>query len=133
LRRLGRHRNPGWRNQAIAPYGLRAGALLARTARCFLGGTFESGLHPFDFNFVIHAVLTPVWQIQIELRQRRGVAGSLRCIEDFHAHNASVIIVIDDNAIRHLGAILDGAIRQIDVNRIRLPIHPDAHGLVLSK
>jgi hypothetical protein len=33
----------------------------------------------------------------------------------------------------YLSAVLDGAIRQIDVNRIHVLIHPHAQGLVLSK
>jgi len=36
---------------------LRVASLLARTAHCFLGGSFESALHSFDFNFLTRAVL----------------------------------------------------------------------------
>ena len=44
------------RQTRVVPQIETPGALLARTACCFLGGSFESGLHSFDFNFLIHAV-----------------------------------------------------------------------------
>jgi hypothetical protein len=45
------------RQTRVVPHLETSGALFARTARCFLGGAFESSLHSFDFDFLIHAAL----------------------------------------------------------------------------
>jgi hypothetical protein len=76
---------------------------------------------------------TGLRQIEVELRQRSGVVGPFRCVQDFNADNAAFIVVIDDDAVRDLRAVLDRAIGQVDVNGICFPIHSHAHGLVLSK
>jgi hypothetical protein len=54
----GRHAFPvddAERNE-VARTSHRVARMRAR-ARCFLGGSFESGLHLFDLNFPTHAVL----------------------------------------------------------------------------
>jgi hypothetical protein len=46
-----------WRQTRAVPHLETSGALVARPARCLLGSSFESSLHSFDFNFLIHAVI----------------------------------------------------------------------------
>jgi hypothetical protein len=73
--------------------------------------------------------LTRLRQIKIKLRQHRRISRSLRSVEDFDADDAAFIVVIDDDAVCDLCAVLDGAVGQIDVDSIGFPVDSHAHGL----
>ncbi len=49
-------------------------------------------------------------QVKIELRQHGRDVGSSRRIEDFDAHHAALIVVINHDSVRDLRAVLDGAV-----------------------
>src|SRR4029453_13500667 len=60
------------------------------------------------------------------------VVRALGRIENFDADDAALIVVVHDDAVRDLLALLDGAVRQVDVDGIGPVIHSHAHGRFLS-
>src|SRR4051812_43828213 len=78
-------------------------------------------------------ILARLRQIEIELRQRSGIIRPPRRVQDFDPHNAALMVIIDDDAIRDFRAVLDGTVGQVDIDGICFSIHSHAHGLVLSK
>jgi hypothetical protein len=45
----------------------------------------------------------------------------------------TVGVVVDDDAISDLFALLNRAVGQVELKRVRAPIHSHPHGFVLSK
>ena len=72
-------------------------------------------------------------QFEAESLEHRGIVGSLRSIEDFNADDAAFGIVVDDDVVSDFLAVLDRAIGQVELDRVRSMVRSHAHGFVLSK
>ena len=59
------------------------------------------------------------WQFKTELLERLGIIGALGGVKYFDADNAALVIVIDNDAVGDFGAVLDGPVGQVEVDRIR--------------
>src|SRR5438309_77343 len=67
-----------------------------------------------------YALVSPHrWQFETELLKHRGVVCSLGCLQDFDADKTALGIVVHDNAVRDLFAVLDRAVGQIEIDRVR--------------
>jgi hypothetical protein len=58
-------------------------------------------------------------QFEAELLQRIGKVGSLRRVENFDSDKAAFGVVIDNDTVRHLLAVLDRAIGQVEIDGVR--------------
>jgi hypothetical protein len=62
-----------------------------------------------------------------------GIVSPFGSIEDFDADDATFGIVVHDDAVGDLRAVLDRTVGQVEVDRVRLTVDSHAHGLVLPQ
>src|SRR5262249_36777360 len=89
-----------------------------------------AALHP---SYLLMPSLLDGRKLKAELPEYAWIVGPLRRVENLDTDNAAFGIVIDDDAVGDLFAVLDGTVGQVDIDRVRPMIDSHAHGLVLSK
>jgi len=58
-------------------------------------------------------------KLKAKLPERAWIVGPLRRVENLDTDNAAFGIVIDDDAVGDFFAVLDGAVGQVEIDRVR--------------